>query len=84
MTYCSFRGFKQEVICSLGRPKNASAYSSYVTFQTCPYLPGDTAKVYKFELGMLLMFILSFIFLTRRKGKQRKLQEERIAEYMDV
>ena len=52
-TYCSTNGFKQEVMCTYSGDVNGSQPSSYVTFETCPALPGDFTQVVQLEVRPL-------------------------------
>ena len=83
-SYCSTNGFKLEVRCSLvgghgGGPSNATRY---ITYQSCPVIPGDFFGVCKFEFCMAVIFALSFSFLMKRKRKLVALQQYRISTYM--
>lgn len=76
-TYCVSNGFKQEVECSYGNQSTA-----YITFQSCPLVPGDFLGVLRFELFMILLFAFSFSFVTKRKRRLLAIQQYRIANYL--
>ena len=83
-SYYSTNGFKQEVRCAIGgAPSNVSVErGAYVTFQSCPVVPGDFMSVVKFEFWMIVLFVLSFSFATKRKKKLLAIQQYRISTYM--
>lgn len=76
--YCVANGFKQEVACSY---RNRTA--AYVTFESCPLVPGDFTGVLRFELLMIIVFAFSFSFVTKRKRRLMQVQQDRIASYVD-
>ena len=53
-SYCVPNGYKQEVHCSVsgGALSNASS-DGYVTFQSCPVMPGDFMSVVRFEVCII-------------------------------
>ena len=81
--YCTKNGWKQQVRCvesiANGNQSFLDAEStSYYTFQACPVsFDGFT----RFEAFMMLCFLLSFYYVTRRKRKMLALQQYRIAAY---
>lgn len=77
--YCVENGFKQEVLCSYRN--NVS--EAYVTFEGCPVAPGDFLGVVRFELLMMIFFVVSFSFSTKRKRRLAELQQHRIANYLN-
>ena len=53
-SYCSTNGWKQEVRCTVGAASNATSEAGgYITFQSCPVVPGDFMDVVKFEVRTL-------------------------------
>ena len=81
--YCVANGYKEQVRCVVGLPDaNVSDHTSgYLTFQGCSMPPGDVMHVLRFELVMLLCFVLSFSFVTKRKRKAMIEHQRRIAQY---
>ena len=89
-SYCSTNGFKQEVKCVVGGTSAGNSSSSegldpstsYITFQSCQLVPGDFMSFVRFEVVMVLIFLLSFSFVTKRKRRLQAIQQYRIAQYL--
>ena len=58
-TYCSSNGFKQEVKCAIKGVNWTDASSHYMTYQSCPVVPGDFTNFMKFEVPLPLALCAS-------------------------
>uniref|UniRef100_A0A7S3BWD5 Uncharacterized protein n=1 Tax=Haptolina ericina TaxID=156174 RepID=A0A7S3BWD5_9EUKA len=80
--YCSTTGSRQEVRCLVGGRMNSSEQEGYTTFQSCSEASSTFGGVVKFELLMILLFVVSYSFASKRKKKLLAIQHHRIASYL--
>ena len=80
-TYCSTSGLKQEVRCVASA--NATGPTYVTMFRSCTDAPNDAFATFcRFELAMVLLFIVSYAFVARRKRRLLAIQHHRIAQYL--
>ena len=80
-TYCSTSGLKQEVRCVASA--NATGPTYVTMFRSCTDAPNDAfATLCRFELAMVLLLVVSYSFVARRKRRLLAIQHHRIAQYL--
>ena len=80
-TYCSTSGLKQEVRCVASA--NATGPTYVTMFRSCTDAPNDAFATFcRFELAMVLLFVVSYAFVARRKRRLLAIQHHRIAQYL--